>query len=149
MCSSNLLKVKEGTGRIRTADRDFADLCLTTWRRCPANFRWNEKWSGRRDSNPRLQPWQGCTLPLSYSRLFYCNLSAVQMNFLLYFLPGVCQTLFLHEFVLGSGYQPLDVFTMPEGCDDRRRRCNIDGGSRGLKIDSEPGNADCRQEGAD
>ena len=27
-----------------------------------------EKWSGRRGSNPRLQPWQGCTLPLSYSR---------------------------------------------------------------------------------
>ena len=26
-------------------------------------------WSGRRDLNPRLQPWQGCTLPLSYSRL--------------------------------------------------------------------------------
>ena len=25
-------------------------------------------WSGRRDLNPRLQPWQGCTLPLSYSR---------------------------------------------------------------------------------
>ena len=25
-------------------------------------------WSGKRDSNPRLQPWQGCTLPLSYSR---------------------------------------------------------------------------------
>ena len=26
------------------------------------------KWSGKRDSNSRLQPWQGCTLPLSYSR---------------------------------------------------------------------------------
>ena len=25
-------------------------------------------WSGRRDSNPRLRPWQGRTLPLSYSR---------------------------------------------------------------------------------
>ncbi len=24
--------------------------------------------SGKWDSNPRLQPWQGCTLPLSYSR---------------------------------------------------------------------------------
>jgi hypothetical protein len=24
--------------------------------------------SGRRGSNPRLQPWEGCTLPLSYSR---------------------------------------------------------------------------------
>ncbi len=25
-------------------------------------------WSGRRELNPRRQPWQGCTLPLSYSR---------------------------------------------------------------------------------
>ena len=27
-----------------------------------------ERWSGKRDSNPRLRPWQGRTLPLSYSR---------------------------------------------------------------------------------
>ena len=27
-----------------------------------------EIWSGRRDSNPRPQPWQGCALPLSYTR---------------------------------------------------------------------------------
>ena len=27
-----------------------------------------KKWSGKRDSNPRLRPWQGRTLPLSYSR---------------------------------------------------------------------------------
>ncbi len=27
-----------------------------------------EDWSGRRDSNPRPQPWQGCALPLSYAR---------------------------------------------------------------------------------
>ena len=26
-------------------------------------------WSGRRDSNPRPQPWQGCALPLSYARV--------------------------------------------------------------------------------
>ena len=26
------------------------------------------RWSGRRDLNPRLRPWQGRTLPLSYSR---------------------------------------------------------------------------------
>src|SRR5215510_5152237 len=31
--------------------------------------------SGRRDLNPRLQPWQGCTLPLSYSRIGNCFLS--------------------------------------------------------------------------
>ena len=28
-----------------------------------------EKWSGRRDSNPRPQPWQGCILPLNYFRI--------------------------------------------------------------------------------
>src|SRR3569832_670880 len=27
-----------------------------------------KQWSGRRDSNPRPQPWQGCALPLSYAR---------------------------------------------------------------------------------
>src|SRR4051794_24515009 len=27
-----------------------------------------QEWSGKRDSNPRLRPWQGRTLPLSYSR---------------------------------------------------------------------------------
>ena len=27
-----------------------------------------EIWSGRRDSNSRPQPWQGCALPLSYAR---------------------------------------------------------------------------------
>ncbi len=27
-----------------------------------------ENWSGRWDSNPRPQPWQGCALPLSYAR---------------------------------------------------------------------------------
>src|SRR5258708_17197105 len=26
-------------------------------------------WSGRWDSNPRPQPWQGCALPLSYTRI--------------------------------------------------------------------------------
>ena len=28
-----------------------------------------ESWSGRWDSNPRPQPWQGCALPLSYTRI--------------------------------------------------------------------------------
>ena len=29
-----------------------------------------ESWSGKRGSNSRPQPWQGCALPLSYSRIF-------------------------------------------------------------------------------
>ena len=32
-------------------------------------FRDRENWSGRWDSNPRPQPWQGCALPLSYARI--------------------------------------------------------------------------------
>jgi hypothetical protein len=28
-----------------------------------------KNWSGRRDLNPRPQPWQGCALPLSYARI--------------------------------------------------------------------------------
>ena|SRR5215469_4176659 len=31
------------------------------------------RWSGRRDLNPRLRPWQGRTLPLSYSRSAKCD----------------------------------------------------------------------------
>ena len=41
--------------------------------RLAAAFRFSlgrrRKWSGRRDSNPRPQPWQGCALPLSYTRV--------------------------------------------------------------------------------
>src|SRR5262245_25263183 len=29
--------------------------------------------------NPRLQPWQGCTLPLSYSRIGNCFLSSARV----------------------------------------------------------------------
>jgi hypothetical protein len=36
-----------------------------------------EFWSGRRDSNPRPQPWQGCALPLSYARLLYALLAVI------------------------------------------------------------------------
>ncbi len=73
---------------IEPMDKGFADLCLTTWLRRPnikqkiSNKRRRlfsrgmlesrpsplELWSGRRDLNPRLRPWQGRTLPLSYSR---------------------------------------------------------------------------------
>ena len=32
------------------------------------DFFYFKGWSGKRDLNPRLRPWQGRTLPLSYSR---------------------------------------------------------------------------------
>ncbi len=84
-----------GAARTRTGDGGFADLCLATWRRrrqdgCAGGARRRPlavtrqvqpfergvaltdladgRWSGKRDSNPRLRPWQGRTLPLSYSR---------------------------------------------------------------------------------
>src|SRR4026207_944220 len=41
---------------------------LATWLRRPSVI-----WSGKRDSNPRPQPWQGCALPLSYSREFHLS----------------------------------------------------------------------------
>jgi hypothetical protein len=41
-----------------------------------------EDWSGKRDSNPRPSPWEGDTLPLSYSRTFQENilLQLIQIN---------------------------------------------------------------------
>src|ERR1043166_3814911 len=70
---------------IEPTHKGFADLSLTTWVPRPiltlpfplihenTNLRFaraakTAKWSGRRDLNPRLRPWQGRTLPLSYSR---------------------------------------------------------------------------------
>ena len=36
-------------------------------------------WSGKRDSNPRPQPWQGCALPLSYFRMRICNNNIISL----------------------------------------------------------------------
>src|SRR6202045_4767284 len=36
---------------------------------CDNHLYFKAVWSGRRDSNPRPQPWQGCALPLSYTRI--------------------------------------------------------------------------------
>ena len=54
----------EAASRFELENKGFADLCLTTWLCRP----YKKKWSGKRDLNPRLRPWQGRTLPLSYSR---------------------------------------------------------------------------------
>jgi hypothetical protein len=51
--------VEAATG-FEPVNNGFADRRLTTWPR--------RLWSGKRDLNPRLRPWQGRTLPLSYSR---------------------------------------------------------------------------------
>src|ERR1700739_934479 len=83
---AKLLKILEARGGIEPTHKGFADLSLTTWvprletyillnqgagktgsgRKCIAI--WREFWSGRPGSNRRHLPWQGSTLPLSYSR---------------------------------------------------------------------------------
>ena len=89
---------------IEPTNKGFADLCLTTWLRRPKLSRQAEEgrkprfapfygnlWSGRRDSNPRLRPWQGRTLPLSYSR---------SARYQFYSSANLCQALFAPPFLL-------------------------------------------------
>jgi hypothetical protein len=45
--------------------------CSSPTRREFVHARERTNWSGRRDSNPRPQPWQGCALPLSYTRILF------------------------------------------------------------------------------
>jgi hypothetical protein len=59
-----------GAARIRTGDKGFAVLCLTTWLRrrheggrASGARRLPPSESGKPDSNRRPQPWQGCALP--------------------------------------------------------------------------------------
>ena len=100
-----------GDTRIRTGDQSFAGSCLTTWlcRRFvvpraglePARKKirgilsplclpfhhlgfTSKIWSGKRDSNSRPQPWQGCALPLSYSRIKGCNVTQKLLKNLFY-----------------------------------------------------------------
>ena len=40
------------------------------------------KWSGRRGSNSRRQPWEGCILPLNYVRICYAKDYSTIMLFL-------------------------------------------------------------------
>jgi hypothetical protein len=78
---ANLMKRKKGFGgatQSRTGLHGFAIRCITALlsRRygtndkhrgslddCQKNRRFFEKWSGKRGSNSRPQPWQGCALP--------------------------------------------------------------------------------------
>ncbi len=49
--------------RFELMHKGFADLSLTTWVRRQKKSRHVAGQSGKRDSNPRHQPWQGCALP--------------------------------------------------------------------------------------
>src|SRR3954468_23657599 len=89
-CDRSVGRLEARVG-IEPTHKGFADLSLTTWvprlknheprrpRRstketCSCTsctlvyFAVRRLWSGRRELNPRLRPWQGRTLPLSYSR---------------------------------------------------------------------------------
>ncbi len=64
---------KLACGRLPDSGDDLASQpTMSRWENAPdlrSLVRIAEKiWSGRRDSNPRPQPWQGCALPLSYAR---------------------------------------------------------------------------------
>lgn len=54
------------TSRIRTGT--VASHYILSVARIPISPLSHKKWSGRRDSNPQHQPWQGCVLPLHHFR---------------------------------------------------------------------------------
>ena len=67
-CVSFLSEIRVSSRVVHVFSRLFAPL--TAQRKTAENLRFSAvlNWSGRRDSNPRPQPWQGCALPLSYAR---------------------------------------------------------------------------------
>ena len=54
-------------GNVLLMNMNARDDCLFSRRK--------KHWSGRRDLNPRLRPWQGRTLPLSYSRSNFLSIN--------------------------------------------------------------------------
>jgi hypothetical protein len=74
----------ERAKRFELSTPTLARLCSTTELRPPIREIYSrshspeilEEWSGRRDSNSRPQPWQGCALPLSYARIGEAQKSA-------------------------------------------------------------------------
>ena len=108
----------EATSRFELENGGFADLCLTTWL-CRLML-----WSGRRDLNPRLQPWQGCTLPLSYSRAYARHIHrSFFMEATSRFelenggFADLCLTTWLCRLMLWSGRRDLNPRLQPwQGC---------------------------------
>ena len=61
-----------GRGRNRTGVHGVAVRCIATLP--PGHISKGKVWSGKRDSNSRPQPWQGCALP---TELFPQNLEHI------------------------------------------------------------------------
>ena len=61
-------RTRVGGSRSRPPTRSTWQPCLNVLKRKARAGAGLQTWSGRRDLNPRLRPWQGRTLPLSYSR---------------------------------------------------------------------------------
>ena len=80
-----LIKIKteqtfsfRGAGRIRPPEAGCRPSPWTTWLQRLIFYKQkihllSGSWSGKRDSNPRLQPWQGCALPTElFPRFNFC-----------------------------------------------------------------------------
>ena len=63
-CSTNWAKDAYPRDNYASRSLSLPKICRT----CLATRSFAYAWSGRRDSDPRLSPWQGDTLPLSHSR---------------------------------------------------------------------------------
>ena len=152
------MKKNGGAGRIRTADRGFADLGLSHLATAPYRLellrgkkRKMEREKGFEPSTSTLARLHSTTelLPhfqyvMQFSRRFSggfapvlksvprwsCPEQSEQRGFSLYFLPGVCQTLILFEFIFRTLYQPPDVFAVPDDRDHRGRPANRQIGHR-------------------
>ena len=62
-----VLKNMEAAPGFEPGNNGFADRRLSHLAMPP------QKWSGKRDSNPRHQPWQGCALPTELFPQFICQ----------------------------------------------------------------------------
>ena len=136
MATTSALNLEARVG-IEPTHKGFADLSLTTWVprlgkrleiRLPIlvdflaarvgfdlseDLRRMAAWSGRRGSNPRLRPWQGRALPLSYSRptcvgVYRDGARTVNEPMLLTVYIQAVQSAFLALF-MAKGHHRIDV----------------------------------------
>ncbi len=88
-CPFNM-NLNGGASRSRTGLRGFAIQCITAL--LSRHIAFQERtlnWSGKRDSNSRPQPWQGCALPTELFPLF--RFKHCLMGWVFYICTGWCQ----------------------------------------------------------